>query len=75
MLLTIFNTQYHNALDCLFSGSEETIPFNKVGYCPIYDDLYEAIEADSCDSNFGGVVRDNIRALISNVNISDVCFQ
>ncbi|KAF9642813.1 hypothetical protein BDM02DRAFT_3132846, partial [Thelephora ganbajun] len=60
---------YHNVLNSLISGTEEIVPFSKVGYCQVYDDLYQLIEDDSAHPIFGETIRNNLQSLIANITV------
>ena len=61
--------QYRNALDCLVTGVDETVPFNEAGYSQIFADLYDLIEDDFSHPDHGEVVRQNIRSLVEDVTL------
>ncbi|KAF9643410.1 hypothetical protein BDM02DRAFT_3223456 [Thelephora ganbajun] len=58
---------YRNVLDSLISGTEEIVLFSEVGYCQVYNDLYQLIEDNSAYPIFGETVRNNLQSLIANI--------
>ncbi|KAF9642177.1 hypothetical protein BDM02DRAFT_3193750, partial [Thelephora ganbajun] len=60
---------YHNVLDSLISGTEEIVPFSEVGYCQVYNDLYQLIEDDSAHPIFGETIHNNLQSLIVNITL------
>ncbi|KAF9782581.1 hypothetical protein BJ322DRAFT_1071707 [Thelephora terrestris] len=60
---------FHNVLDSLASGTEETVQFREDTYSPIYERLLELVKADMDDFHTGLVVSANIQAFIVEITI------
>ena len=48
------------------------VPFSEANYCPIYDELYDAIDANSHHPDFSEIVRENIQGLMAHVILTDI---